>query len=132
MATTERLSQCDLDVLMNDLPCSVPGSVDMTSSLLSDGTPVIAIKGRILGSEAAHEVASRLLLVQHFNHDLLLDLKECTFLSSIAIGLIANLAQKQHDNGCRLRVTGASMTVKRAIYILGLRYLLDLEDELPQ
>ncbi len=131
MVGSENLSQNELDLLMKDLPCVIPGSVELCSSVLSDGSPVVTIKGRILGSDAAQEVASHLTVLQNIKHDILLNLKECTFLSSIAIGMVANLAQKQHEHNFRLRIIGASMTVKRAIFILGLRYLLDIEDDLP-
>lgn len=132
MRNSDALSQQELDVLLEDVTCDIPNELHIHGSTRPGGCPVVTIQGRILGTTASQVVFEKLTALQTFKHDLFLDLRECEFLSSIAIGMIVTLAQKQHDCGCRLHIVGAKSIVRRSIFVLGLRHVLDLLDEFPE
>ena len=119
---SDEISQAEFDGLTAGLQFSVEDSPDfqVVSRVLPEGLPLITITGRVLGVEAASltdRICNRYAAVKG---NILMDLHECTFFSSIALGFIYNLADQRKKMEGSLVVIGAGQQIRKMVYMMGM------------
>ena len=119
---SDEISQEELDEMAAKLHFSVEDSPDfqVVSSVLPEGLPLITITGRVLGVEAASltdRICDRFTAVKG---NILMDLHECSFFSSIALGFIYNLADQRKKMAGSLVVIGAGQQIRKMVYMMGM------------
>ena len=119
---SDEISQEELDEMADKLQFSVEDSPDFQvfSRISPEGLPLITITGRVLGVEAASltdRVCDRYAAVKG---NILMDLHECSFFSSIALGFIYNLADQRKKMEGTLVVIGAGQQIRKMVYMMGM------------
>ena len=119
---SDEISQNELDGMVDKLQFSVEDSPDFQvfSRITPEGYPLITITGRVLGLEAASltdRVCSRYADVKG---NILMDLHDCSFFSSIALGFIYNLADQRKKMEGTLVVIGAGQQIRKMVYMMGM------------
>ena len=119
---SDEISQGELDAMTGKLQFAVEDSPDFRvySRVLPEGLPLITITGRVLGVEAASltdRVCDRYAAVKG---NILMDLHECSFFSSIALGFIYNLADQRKKMEGTLVVIGAGQQIRKMVYMMGM------------
>ncbi|MBP5232487.1 MAG: STAS domain-containing protein [Planctomycetes bacterium] len=119
---SDEISQEELDEMADKLQFSVEDSPDFQvfSRISPEGLPLITITGRVLGVEAASltdRVCNRYAAVKG---NILMDLHECSFFSSIALGFIYNLADQRKKMEGTLVVIGAGQQIRKMVYMMGM------------
>ena len=119
---SDEISQEELDEMADKLQFSVEDSPDFQvfSRISPEGLPLINITGRVLGVEAASltdRVCNRYAAVKG---NILMDLHECSFFSSIALGFIYNLADQRKKMEGTLVVIGAGQQIRKMVYMMGM------------
>lgn len=92
----------------------------VNGELSADGVPTLAIRGKVLGAEAATLVDRVCEPFADVPGDLIIDLAQCTFFSSVAIGFVVALAHQRQKHGGRLIILKASLQIKKSIYVMGM------------
>lgn len=88
-------------------------------NLAAPHLPALHIKGRIVGADAALLVNKVCCNFDDVGGSMILDLKECTFFSSVAVGFVVELAKQREENGGRLIIAAASRQIRQVIGMLG-------------
>ena len=83
-----------------------------------EGIAIIRIAGRVLGVDASSLTSDVGRMLNFLKGPLVADLSECTFLSSIAFGFLAVLAEKRSENGQCLYLVGVNKQIQRVIKML--------------
>lgn len=92
----------------------------ITGELSANGLPVLIVRGKVLGAEAATLVDRVCEPFSEVRGDLIIDLAQCTFFSSVAIGFVVALAQQRQQHGGRLIILKAALQIKKSIYVMGM------------
>ncbi len=90
-------------------------------NLASGKIPVLRFHGRIVGSDAALLVDSICRNFDDVAGHMILDLRDCTFFSSVAIGFVVELATQREKNGGHLIIASATRQIRQVIGMLGVR-----------
>ena len=104
----------------------------ISGELSANGLPLLHVHGKVLGAEAATLVDRVCEPFSEVPGDLVIDLAQCTFFSSVAIGFIVALAHQRQKHGGRLIILKASLQIKKSIYLMGMGdYFTFIESLVP-
>jgi anti-anti-sigma factor len=96
------------------------------SEVHSRGVPVIHIEGFSPGNQGC-EVFERIGgILEKFSAPVIIDLSDCTYLSSMALGFIAKLAIRRRASNASVLLAGCKESVGKVISILNLGERLDI------
>lgn len=90
------------------------------STVTPEGLPLLTITGKVMGIGAS-VLTDR--VCDHYadiDGNILMDLHQCTFFSSIALGFIYNLADQRQQRHGRLVVIGAGEQIRKMIYMMAM------------
>lgn len=117
------ISQDEMDRLLQTMSFDVEASADFEvhGEVFPEGFPCIRVEGRVLGNEAARLVETVGARLDSMEGHLFLDLTDCTFFSSVALGFVFELAKQRMDKGFKLFIIEASPQILKMIGMLGMR-----------
>jgi len=105
----------------------------VTGEVLPSGNFLIAVDGWAIGIQDSSIVFSKICsLLDNIQGHIIINLKKCTYLSSIAIGDIAKLAVKELEQGYKVVFIEANDTIKDLIKLTGLNEMLSIFDTLDE
>jgi anti-anti-sigma factor len=82
--------------------------------------PVINIGGLTLPSNTTRIMDSVAELMDKIKGDVILDLKNCTYMSSMALGTLAKVAIKRKESGWRMFIVAANKKILNIIEMIGI------------
>lgn len=88
-------------------------------TMAGDQLPVLRFHGRIVGADAACLVDSVCRNFDDVAGHMVLDLSDCSFFSSVAIGFVVELAKQRELNGGHLVIAAANRQIRHVIGMLG-------------
>lgn len=117
------ISQEDMDRLLQTMDFDIEDSPDFEvhGEVSPEGFPCLRVKGRVLGMEAASLVETVGARLDAVDGHLFLDLTDCTFFSSVALGFVFELAKQRMEKGFKLFVIEASPQILKMIGMMGMR-----------
>ena len=86
-----------------------------------DGIVVVSITGRSLSADVSTLIGEVTTLLAEADGHLVLDLQGCDYLSSFAVGALAELADRRRARDRRVVLVRVNRTVDRVLGIMGLR-----------
>ncbi len=119
--STDHLTYVELERLLEDVDLSTPDETGcrLELELLPPGIPLIRIHGRTLGVGSLQIVRQILDHIQGVAGDVILDLLECSYLSSIAMANLANFAAGRLEAGGRILVSAPNQKITNMMQIIG-------------
>jgi anti-anti-sigma factor len=91
---------------------------------LPQGPVVISVNGWAIGINTSSTVFSRICsALDEAQRDIIFNLENCPYLSSLAMGDIAKLAQKNISHGFNTLIIKANSTIRDLINLLSLQHL---------
>ncbi len=116
------IRQEDLDAVFCGAPNKDPiEQPPVEARVLPGGIVVISIKGHILSQSRSLHIFDQIRdLIRGQHPHLILDLKECEYLSFILLGSIAGVAKDDMRPGFQVFVAGANETIKDVMRLTGL------------
>jgi anti-anti-sigma factor len=82
--------------------------------------PVINIGGLTLPSNTTRIMDSVAEIMSQIEGDVVLDLKSCTYISSMALGTLAKIAIKRKESGWRMFIVAANKKILNIIEMIGI------------
>ena len=96
-----------------------------TKTSVEGGTPVLYVEGRLGHNSAAELEAAAAQHPPDASANLVIDLSGVDYLSSAALKVFEALAERQSQNGGRLRLRAPSVAARLALELSGLLELVD-------
>lgn len=132
---SDHLNQSELDLILSDGAFEMKESseVQISGKRHSCGAFLVTIKGRpMMGPNAVHVIDTLEKLLEGMRGSVMIDLSRCQYLSSIALGFVANLAVEKKAKGAQIVLFGLSEQVRNIIHILELDRILVIRDDLEE
>ena len=106
----------------------LPGEFSIDCARHPRGWPILVIKGRVVGTTASLLIEGVGRRLETVTGPLLVDLRACTFFSSIAVGLVVALAEvrRKQPQPARVVLVGARAQTLNIIDLLGFRRIFEL------
>lgn len=130
----KNIEQEELDKLTAEFADTVVESPDFSvcGEINEDGLPVIKIKGRVLGVQAASLVDKICHKTDELPGNILVDLSCCDFFSSVALGFIFTLAEQRKNHGGNLVIISASEQIKKMVFMMGMGGLFNFVSDINE
>jgi anti-anti-sigma factor len=128
------LNQDELNKLIQTLPqAAEPEKQLFQTRIIKDHILLISIQGRILGQDDS------LAFINQFTSSfsgksvpLIIDLTECTYLSSIVLGALARLSEEHIKNHKKIAAFGANEVISDLLQLTQFTDFIELYDTLEQ
>lgn len=132
------LSQEALDALFST-PASEQGAAPdglancISTTLLPSGVLCIRINGHVIGQTESFSAINKIsLLVAGTSHHVVVDVVDCPYLSSLALGALSALARERGAAGYSLALIDANKMIKDVIGLTGLSESMPAFDTLDE
>lgn len=132
---SEGISQEELDGLLRQLDTEVGGADEskVRGTRLPTGDMCITINGRILGVWESTKLVEKINeLIAGMDQHVLLDVSDCPFLSSFALGQIARLALERIKRNKKVVIVGAAKIVRDMLELASLDQAVTFCDTLDE
>lgn len=123
------LSQNELDQLIAESTKNLPvhHRAHVTGKHLERDILYIKIAGLALGTDdSAYVIDQVSRLTESITNHIVVDISDCVYLSSLAIGSLLKLACNRQKNNKLLVINGANATIKGVLSLLSLEKLLPI------
>lgn len=107
---------------MNKLFFTIDDSSEfkVVSTLTPEGIPLLTISGRLVGIEAAALTDRVCHRFEDIEGTVLIDLRDCVFFSSIALGFLYNFAHQRQKKNSKLLIVNASKQIRKMVCMMGM------------
>jgi anti-anti-sigma factor len=113
-------SQEELNALLQTFDSEAQQNIaeNLTHEILPSGYFSISLKGRTFGYRESDLIFRSIKrIVQEVNQHVIIDLSNCSYLSSFAIGAISQLAIVRGNKGLKMILVGTNDTIKDIIHL---------------